>query len=73
MGYVADFEKGIMPCDVEKGFKDDSKRLPRVKKGRRGIDWEFGAGSCKLLHLEWINNKVLLYTQETINKFNILR
>ena len=20
MGYVADFEKGIMPCDVEKGF-----------------------------------------------------
>ena len=26
------------------------------------MDWEFGAGRCKLLHLEWINNKVLLYS-----------
>ena len=29
--------------------------------GGRGMDWEFGVGRCKLLHLEWINNKVLLY------------
>ena len=28
--------------------------------GRR-MDWEFGIGRCKLLHLEWINNKVLRY------------
>ena len=26
------------------------------------MDWEFGVGKCKLLHLEWINNKVLLYS-----------
>ena len=26
------------------------------------MDWEFGVGRCKLLHLEWINNKVLLYS-----------
>ena len=46
--------------------------LPReirlvVAKGegvRRGMDWEFGVGRCKLLHLEWINNKVLLYSTE---------
>ena len=25
-----------------------------------GMDWEFGVSRCKLLHLEWINNKVLL-------------
>ena len=25
------------------------------------MDWEFGVSRCKLLHLEWINNKVLLY------------
>ena len=25
------------------------------------MDWEFGVGKCKLLHLEWINNKVLMY------------
>ena len=29
--------------------------------GGREMDWEFGVGRCKLLHLEWIN-KVLLYS-----------
>ena len=29
--------------------------------GGNGMDWEFGVGRCKLLHLEWINNGVLLY------------
>ena len=24
------------------------------------VDWEYGVGRCKLLHLEW-KNKVLLY------------
>ena len=27
--------------------------------GGKGMDWEFGVGRYKLLHLEWINNKVL--------------
>ena len=26
------------------------------------MDWEFGVGRCKLLHIEWIDNKVLLYS-----------
>ena len=26
------------------------------------MDWECGINKCKLLHLEWINNKVLLYS-----------
>ena len=26
------------------------------------IDWVFGISSCKLLYIEWINNKVLLYS-----------
>ena len=37
-----------------------------VAKGEgRGsrMDWEFGVSRCKLLHLEWINNKVLLYSK----------
>ena len=25
-------------------------------------DWEFGISGCKLLYIEWINNKVLLYS-----------
>ena len=27
-----------------------------------GLDWEFGVSRCKLLHLEWISNEVLLYS-----------
>ena len=33
--------------------------LPRAGGGR-GMDWESGVGRCKLLHLEWINNKALM-------------
>ena len=29
----------------------------------RGMDWEFGIGRCKLLHLEWISDEVLLYSK----------
>ena len=27
-----------------------------------GMDWEFGISRCKLLYVEWINNKVILYS-----------
>ena len=30
--------------------------------GESGMDWEFGVGRCKLLHLERISNEVLLYS-----------
>ena len=26
------------------------------------MDWDFGIGRKTLLHLEWINNKVLMYS-----------
>ena len=35
-----------------------------------GMDWEFGISKYKLLHIEWINNKVLFLAQRTIS--NIL-
>ena len=31
-------------------------------RGGAGRDWEFGVDRCKLLHREWMNNKVLLYS-----------
>ena len=43
--------------------------LPRGSGGGRGMDWEFGGGRCKLLHLEWKNNRVLMIAQGTV--FNI--
>ena len=36
--------------------------LPRGRVERSGMEWKFGASRCKLLHLEWINNEVLLYS-----------
>ena len=36
-----------------------------VAKGEgcgRGMDWEFGVSRCKLLHIEWMDNKVPLYS-----------
>ena len=36
-----------------------------VAKGEargRGQEWEFGVSRCKLVCIEWINNKVLLYS-----------
>ena len=29
--------------------------------GESGMDWEFGVSRCKILHLEWISTRVLLY------------
>ena len=26
-----------------------------------GMNWEFGISRCKLLYIDWINNKFLLY------------
>ena len=26
------------------------------------MDWEFWISRCKLLYIEWVNNKVLLYS-----------
>ena len=30
--------------------------------GGSGMDWEFGVHRCKLLHLVWISNEILLYS-----------
>ena len=29
-----------------------------------GMEWEVGVSRCKLLYMEWIINKVLLYSTE---------
>ena len=36
--------------------------LPRGRGGGVGMEWEFGVSRCKLSYIEWINNKVLLYS-----------
>ena len=36
--------------------------LAKEERGRSGMDGEFGAGRCKLLHSDWISNEVLFYS-----------
>ena len=47
-----------------------------VAKGERvggGMEWEVDVRRCKLLYIEWINNKVLLYSTENYRTiFSIL-
>ena len=37
-----------------------------------GKDWEFGISRCKLLHIEWKNNKTLLYSRENCTQYPMI-
>ena len=36
--------------------------MAKGEESGRALDWEFGISRCKLVYIEWINNKVLLYS-----------
>ena len=36
------------------------------------MDWEFGISRCKLFYIEWIDNKVLLYTIRNYVQYHII-
>ena len=37
-----------------------------------GMEWEVRVSRCKLLHIEWINNKVLLYSPENCIQYPMI-
>ena len=41
--------------------------------GWRGMDWEFGISRCKLLYIEWIDNKVLLYSTGKYIQYPVIK
>ena len=49
-----------------KQIKDMESRLvfSRKKEEKSRMDGEFGVGRCKLLHLKWISNGILLKHRE---------
>ena len=53
----------------------DIENQPVIAKGEEGgsgMAWDLGISRCKLLYLEWINKKVLLYsTENCIYSFRI--
>ena len=53
-----------MNLSTEKKVMDLENRLVVSKGGGEWSvrDWEFGVNRCKLLHLEWISNDILLFS-----------
>ncbi len=41
---------------------DPRFEFAKREKGGEGKDWESEISRCKLLHIGWINNKILLYS-----------
>ena len=39
--------------------------------GRGRMVWEFGISRCKLLYIEWINSKVLLYSTGNYIQYSV--
>ena len=42
--------------------------VDKGERGGSGTDGEFGLGRCKLLHLEWVSNKVGLCSTGNYNQ-----
>ena len=36
------------------------------------MTWEFGVSRCQLLYIEWINNKVLLYSTGNYIQYSVI-
>ena len=53
-----------MNLSTEKKIIDLENRLVAAPggEGGSGRDWEFEVRRCRLFHLEWISNEVLLYS-----------
>ena len=45
---------------------------PRKKRGKGGINQEFGINRYKLLHIKYVNNKVLLYSTGNYIQYPII-
>ena len=47
--------------------------VAKAERSGRGMDWEFGTCRCKLLYIEWINNKVLLYSTGNYIQYPVIK
>ena len=46
--------------ETELGYREQTG-VAKEEGGGRGMEWKVGVIRCKLLYLEWIKNKFLLY------------
>ena len=57
-----------MNLSTEKKLMDLGEQTCGCQGGKGGnrMDWEFGVNRCKLLHLKWISNEILLFSPGNI-------
>ena len=55
-----DTNEPIYETETESGTENRLVVAKGEGDSERGMNWEFGISRCKLLYLEWINNKALL-------------
>ena len=54
------------PADIE------NRVVVMDQEGEGRMDWEFGISRCKLLYIEWINNKVQLYSTGSYIQYPVI-
>ena len=62
--------KAAQSSQKKKTLTDIENRLVVAKGG--GKDWEFGIRRFKLLYIEWISNKVLLYSTGNYTQYPVI-
>ena len=55
LGFICLPTLQVFPCGVQA-----SEGVPKRILLGGGMDWEFDFSRCKLFHIEWVSNKVLL-------------
>ena len=60
---------------IQKQKQGHSEQIGGCQGGKawRGLDWELGISRCKLVYIEWINNKVLLYSAENYIQYPVIK
>ena len=53
-------------------MKQKQNHRHRKQTGGWGMEWEVGVSHCKLLYVEEINNKVLLYSTENYIQYPMI-
>ena len=53
-------------------FIENRLVVAKGKGNRREMDWEFGFSRWKLVYIEWINDKVLLYSTVNCTQYPVI-
>ena len=51
---------------------DNKLMVIKGEKGSGGMEWEVRVSRCKLLRVEWINNKIQLYSTKNYIQYPMI-